>query len=148
MIVSKQSHFVLSRATKSWCRLGFCFTPFQRLWLYNGAPLVAFYDTLGIQRTYSQLKPPASSRGTWCMWPTEFSGITPQDDVIDRLIASCTARTSNVVPNDIIDQVMQVADRLLGSRQTATSLTELCRCATDFLKSHPINFLKSQYKRH
>ena len=37
--------------------------PYQRLWLYNGAPLVAFYDTLGIRRTYSQLKPPASSRG-------------------------------------------------------------------------------------
>ena len=28
------------------------------------APLVAFYDTLGIRRTYSRLKPPASSRGT------------------------------------------------------------------------------------
>ena len=44
-------------------RLGYCFTPYQRLWLYNGAPLVAFYDTLGIRRTYSRLKPPASSRG-------------------------------------------------------------------------------------
>ena len=44
-------------------RLG-CFTPYQRLWLYNGAPLVAFYDTLGIRRTYSRLKPPASSRGS------------------------------------------------------------------------------------
>ena len=42
--------------------LGYCFTPYQRLWLYNGAPLVAFYDTLGIRRTYSRLKPPASSR--------------------------------------------------------------------------------------
>ena len=39
-------------------------------------PLVAFYDTLGIRRTYSRLKPPASSRGlTWipgkcprCVW--------------------------------------------------------------------------------
>ena len=30
----------------------------------NGAPLVAFYDTLGIRRTYSRLKPPASSRGS------------------------------------------------------------------------------------
>ena len=37
--------------------------PYQRLWLYNGAPLIAFYDTLGIRRTYSRLKPPASSRG-------------------------------------------------------------------------------------
>ena len=45
-------------------RLGYCFTPYQLLWLYNGAPLVAFYDTLGIRRTYSRLKPPASSRGT------------------------------------------------------------------------------------
>ena len=44
-------------------RSGYCFTPYQRLWLYNGAPLVAFYDTLGIRRTYSRLKPPASSRG-------------------------------------------------------------------------------------
>ena len=43
-------------------RLG-CFTSYQRLWLYNGAPLVAFYDTLGIRRTYSRLKSPASSRG-------------------------------------------------------------------------------------
>ena len=44
-------------------RFGYCFTPYQRLWLYNGAPLVAFYDTLGIRRTYSRLKPPVSSRG-------------------------------------------------------------------------------------
>ena len=44
-------------------RLGYCFTPYQRLWLYNGATLVAFYDTLGIRRTYSRLKPPASPRG-------------------------------------------------------------------------------------
>ena len=36
--------------------LGYCFTPYQRLLLYNGAPLVAFYDTLGIRRTYSRLK--------------------------------------------------------------------------------------------
>ena len=43
--------------------LGYCFTPYQRLWIYHGAPLVAFYDTLGIRRTYSRLKPPASSRG-------------------------------------------------------------------------------------
>ena len=38
-------------------RLAYCFTPYQRIWLYNGAPLVAFYDTLGIRRTYSRLKP-------------------------------------------------------------------------------------------
>ena len=44
-------------------RLGYCFSPYQRLWLYNGALLVAFYDTLGIRRTYSRPKPPASSRG-------------------------------------------------------------------------------------
>ena len=44
-------------------RLGYCFTPYQRLRPYNGAPLVAFYDTLGIRRTYSRLKPPASPRG-------------------------------------------------------------------------------------
>ena len=43
--------------------LGYDFTPYQQLWLYNGAPLVAFYDMLGIRRTYSRLKPPASSRG-------------------------------------------------------------------------------------
>ena len=35
------------------------------LTLYNGAPLVAFYDTLGIRRTYSRLEPPASSRGAF-----------------------------------------------------------------------------------
>ena len=46
-------------------RFSYCFTPYQRLWLYNDAPLVAFYDTLGIRRTYSRLKPPASSRGFW-----------------------------------------------------------------------------------
>ena len=39
-------------------RLGYCFTPYQRQWLYNGAPLVAFYDTLEIRRTYSRLKTP------------------------------------------------------------------------------------------
>ena len=43
--------------------LGYCLTPYQRPRLYNGAPLVAFCDTLGIRRTYSRLKPPASSRG-------------------------------------------------------------------------------------
>ena len=31
-------------------------------WFRHTAPLVAFYDTLGIRRTYSRLKPPASSR--------------------------------------------------------------------------------------
>ena len=49
-------------------RLSYCFTPYQRLWLYNGAPLVAFYDTLGIRGTYSRLKPPASSRGWLICW--------------------------------------------------------------------------------
>ena len=47
-------------------RLVYCFTPYQRLWLYNGSPLVAFYDTLGIRRTYFRLKPPVSSMGCWC----------------------------------------------------------------------------------
>ena len=32
-------------------------------WFRHTAPLVAFYDTLGIRRTHSRLKPPASSRG-------------------------------------------------------------------------------------
>ena len=41
-------------AVDSVVRLGYCFTPYQRLWLYNGAPLVAFYDTLGIRRSYSR----------------------------------------------------------------------------------------------
>ena len=40
---------------KSTVRLGYCFTPYQRL--YNGAPLVVFYDTLGIRSTYSRLNP-------------------------------------------------------------------------------------------
>ena len=35
-------------------RLGYCFTPYQRLWLYNGAPLVAFYNNLGILRRRSR----------------------------------------------------------------------------------------------
>ena len=48
-------------------RLGCCLTPYQRPRLYNGAPLVAFYDTLGIRRTYSRLKPPASPRGPGCL---------------------------------------------------------------------------------
>ena len=45
-------------------RLGYCFTPYQRLQLYNGAPLVAFYDTLGIRRTYSRLKTPGVLTGS------------------------------------------------------------------------------------
>ena len=60
----KNLYFIV--ATKIWnkmVRLGYRFTPYQRLWLYNSAPLVAFYDTLGIRRTYSRLKTPASSRG-------------------------------------------------------------------------------------
>ena len=43
--------------------VGYCFTPYQRLW-HNGAPLVAFYDTLGIRRTYSRLKPRRPYGGT------------------------------------------------------------------------------------
>ena len=35
----------------TYARLGYCFTPYRKLWLYNGAPLVAFYGTLGIRRT-------------------------------------------------------------------------------------------------
>ena len=57
---------LLQSARKSrlgYVRLGYCFTPYQRLWLYDGDPLVAFYYTLGIRRTYSRFKPPASSRG-------------------------------------------------------------------------------------
>ena len=38
-------------------RLGYCFTPYQRLWLYNGAPLVAFYDTLGYGGRIIDLNP-------------------------------------------------------------------------------------------
>ena len=50
-----------------WCtvRLGYCFTPYQRLWLYNGAHLVAFCDTLGIRRTYSRLKPTEHVKFLW-----------------------------------------------------------------------------------
>ena len=32
---------------RDYIRWVYSFTPYQRLWLYNGAPLVAFYDTLG-----------------------------------------------------------------------------------------------------
>ena len=88
-------------------RLGYCFTPYQRLWLYNGAALVAFYDTLGIRRTYSRLKPPASSRGWnelrqkpnptwavkndrwWCCW---ISCITSQTTIF-QLLAHVTAHS-------------------------------------------------------
>ena len=52
------------KVSRAHVRLGYCFTQYRRPWLYNGAPLVAFYDTLGIRRTYSRLKPPASSRGS------------------------------------------------------------------------------------
>ena len=77
--------------------LGYCFTPYQRLWLYNGAPLVAFYDTLGIRRTYSRLKTPGVLTGAFAVsdkvgipltgkqlllvdcpysnWPSKFGGV-------------------------------------------------------------------------
>ena len=35
---------------------------------YNGAPLVAFYDTLGIRRTYSRLEPPGVPHGGIYNW--------------------------------------------------------------------------------
>ena len=90
------------------------------------------------------------------------SGITPYDDVTDRLIASCTARMINAVSHDVIDRIVQVCDRVLVSRHTMTSptdllhhalqgrsmscpmtsLTEFCRCSTHFLKTRPIHFLK------
>ena len=46
-----------------WVRLGYCFTPYQRLRLYNGAPFGRLLRHSGIRRTYSRLKPPASPRG-------------------------------------------------------------------------------------
>ena len=64
-LYSYEAEFIQSLlSTGKKVRLGYCLTPYQRLWLYNGAPLVAFYDTLGIRRTYSRLKPPASPRGS------------------------------------------------------------------------------------
>ena len=48
-------------------RLGYCFTPFQRLRLYNGAPLAAFYDMLGLRRTSSRLKPPGVLTGVFVL---------------------------------------------------------------------------------
>ena len=53
--------------------LGYDFTPYQQLWLYNGAPLVAFYDTLGIRRTYSRLKPRRPHGGDIAMTMCYFS---------------------------------------------------------------------------
>ena len=44
-------------------RLGYCFTPYQRPGLYNGAPLVAFYDTLGIRRIIFDLNPSVLTGG-------------------------------------------------------------------------------------
>ena len=64
--------------------LGYCFTPYQRLWLYNSAPLVAFYDTLGIRRTYSRLIPPASSRGK-----RGYSDL----EIVDAVIRAVTSST-------------------------------------------------------
>ena len=55
--------FVFRIYDKVLMETGYCLTPYQRLWLYNGSNLVAFYDTLGIRSTYSRLYPPASSRG-------------------------------------------------------------------------------------
>ena len=36
-----------------WVRLGYCFTPYMRLWLYNGAHLVAFYDAGDTEDVFS-----------------------------------------------------------------------------------------------
>ena len=57
--------FITARKSIQMVRLLFYAAFTQRPWLYNGAPLVAFYDTLGIRRMYSRLKPPASSRGPY-----------------------------------------------------------------------------------
>ena len=37
--------------------LGYCFTPYQRLWLYNDAPLVAFTTRLGYGGRILDLNP-------------------------------------------------------------------------------------------
>ena len=56
--------WVLVEAPYATCSgLGYGFTPYQRLWLYNGAPSVGFYDTLGIRRTYSRLTRMANMKG-------------------------------------------------------------------------------------
>ena len=68
-------------------RLCYCLTPYQQLWLYNGAPLVAFYDTLGIRRTFSQLKPPASSLGfhNWnALLKSNLSMSDPSSEILMR----------------------------------------------------------------
>ena len=57
------SPFVFTALVVCILRLGCCLKPYQRLRLYNGAPFRRLYDTLGIRRTSSRLKPPASLRG-------------------------------------------------------------------------------------
>ena len=96
-------------------RLGYCFTPYQRQWLYNGAPLVAFYDTLGIRRMYFRLKPPASSRGALlkrvvCVW--QGCCFTDGTHHIARLVMS---------KNDIliINLIVWLLPRLLVAERTS-----------------------------
>ena len=79
-------------------RLGYCFTPYQRLLLYNDAPLVAFYDTLGIRRTYSRLKPPASSRGSKC----EMIGAYWYGDLIKQYEVSLSQMLNDILWPDHI----------------------------------------------
>ena len=85
-------------------RLGYCFMPYQRLWLYNGAPLVAFYGTLGIRRTYSRLKPPASSRGY----------VTCNDISVINVTAQMYRRIEEVVPTVVIYVTVQNVHRCAG----------------------------------
>ena len=91
-------------------RLGYCFTPYQRLWLYNGAPLVAFYDTLGIRRTNSRLKPPASSRGGTC-------GTTTSTGIYRSL---CRPTDSSVRSSGRVAFVLFLQQ--LGSRDTSAQV--------------------------
>ena len=77
-IGNSQYFLMFGRAPAYSVRLGYCFTPYQRLWLYNGAPLVAFYDTLGIRRTYSRLKPPGVLTGAaYSVGPVCYNRLKP-----------------------------------------------------------------------
>ena len=62
--------------------------------------LVAFYDTLGIWRMYSRLKPLASSRGhfwLWYQWPTWFAGPRKSWVHISVVVCGCWWHTIKVV---------------------------------------------------
>ena len=64
-LISDAQKYLNKLKPKGMIRLGYCFTLYQRLWLYNGTHLVAFYDTLlspwGRRGFKSRIRPPYPS---------------------------------------------------------------------------------------